>query len=169
VAQPGGVEVGTACGEEAPGLGPTRSGGRGPGDDPEPVGEPCRLDAVADSQLAQDVRDVDARGGSADEQRLGDLVVGTPGSQMLEHLDLAQAEPSLLDHAGLLRSLLGSGGWLQVDAGSAGEAFELVAQGLCPQPRNDLVRGPENRSGLGSCTHGDRYAAPWRQRAYAAG
>ena len=60
---------------------------RFPGADPH--GDRRRLDSVVDTELVEDVGDVDARGLRADEQHFGDLGIRSPGGNQLEDLPLA--------------------------------------------------------------------------------
>src|SRR5689334_3576626 len=61
------------------------------------VREGSRLASAAHTQLADDVRDVDARGLGADEQLVGDLGVGAPGGHKPEDLELAVGQAERLD------------------------------------------------------------------------
>src|ERR671922_2212094 len=59
---------------------------------PEPDGDRGGFDPPADPELAQDVRDVDARGALADEQLVGDLAVRPATGEQSQDLQLAGRE-----------------------------------------------------------------------------
>ena len=52
-------------------------------------GVTCRLGAVGDAGLVEDVADVSAHGVQADNQLIGDLLVGAPGGKETEYLSFA--------------------------------------------------------------------------------
>src|SRR5690348_368650 len=58
----------------------------------EPVGNGGGLAAVGHAELGQDAGDVDRGGLGADEQRFGDLPVGTAVGEEREHVPLAPGE-----------------------------------------------------------------------------
>src|SRR6266480_3353830 len=53
------------------------------------VGEDDGLDAIAEPELPEDVRDMRLHGRLADEELLGDLRVREPARDLLQHLELA--------------------------------------------------------------------------------
>ena len=59
----------------------------------EPVRDRGRLAPVRRTELAKDVRDVDARRLDADDERLGDLAIGVAAGDEREDLRLARCEP----------------------------------------------------------------------------
>ena len=51
-----------------------------------------RFGAVGDPEFVEQVGDVCCHGAAADEQRIGDLNVGSPGGEKLQHLKLPNGE-----------------------------------------------------------------------------
>src|SRR6266508_2238453 len=105
------------------------------------------LDPRVDAELAKDVRDVDARGLAADEQRVRDLLVAPAAGDELEDLGLARGEPER--GPGIRGDRCRRGPWrsAKVEAPEARQAFELLAQRYRTEPDCDLERGPSG--GLG--------------------
>src|SRR5919201_5708683 len=104
--------------------------------EPEPVGDRRGFDAAGGTELAEDVRYVHARGLSADEQLVCDLLVGPATSDHVEYLRLAlgQAEdvPCAIPRGrGLGRS--------QIDAGETSQPLDLAAERGCAQPNRNRV------------------------------
>ena len=137
---------------------------------PRPAARPWRcamrrrLDAGGDAELAEDVRDVGARGLLGDEERLGDLRIRAPGGDKPRTSGSRLCQPERVRAASP-----GSGTPGLNEAGAAGERARLVGQRRRsqrvrearspPPPRHPRRRGPP------SCGVGLREAQGGRRRA----
>ena len=118
---------------------PRVSAARPTGRTGEDGGRPLLPHLDRHTELAEDVRDVDARRLAGDEELLGDLVVACAVRDQAEHLDLARCSPSRSSSPTADTSWRLAGRLLeQCDAGPAGQEFDLPPQRARTEPVADL-------------------------------
>src|SRR5215813_2878149 len=109
------------------------------------LGEGGGVDSCGYSQLAEDVRDMDACGFFGHEQPLADLPVGQPGGDEAEHLVLPGGEAEL---AGRVRPELGGGWFVEAQPGPGVGLFDDGDQALSAQGYGRSVGGAQGVGGF---------------------
>jgi len=101
--------------------------------------------AVGYGELGQDVRDVDAHGLLADEERTGDLAVRAAVAEQLEHFLLAAGEAE----RGLMLRCHLSGAPVddEIDPSSPGQRLDLAEQRRGAKSRGDRIRLTQRAGG----------------------
>src|SRR5690242_3957128 len=115
----------------------------------EAVGDRGCLEPVRRPELAQDVRDVDAGGLDADDERRGDLAVRVATGDQVQDLRLARGQAEDLPRAALCLGERGLRG-REIEPRALGEQFDLPKQRTGPEPGRDCVRLPERYGRLGA-------------------
>src|SRR5215475_15248700 len=128
--------------------GRSRSDSRAPSErsrESGPLREGGCVDPCGYSQLAEDVRDMDACGLFRYEQPLADLPVGQPGGDEAQHLVLPGGQTEL---AGRVRPELGGGWFVEAQPGPGGGLFDDGDQALSAQGYGRSVGGPQGVGGF---------------------
>src|ERR1700750_3464386 len=105
------------------------------------------LEAGGGPEFAQDVRDVDADGLDADDERRGDLAVGVAAGEEVQDLRLARGQAEDFPWAVLL---FGEGGrrGREFEPRALGEQFEFAEQRPGPDPGRDGMCLPQRHGRL---------------------
>jgi hypothetical protein len=115
----------------------------------EAVHDCGRFPSISGVELAQDVRDVDARSADADNEFRGDLAVGEAAGDEGENLGFPRRQAEKLFQ--VLRSVgCPYVGRLEIEAGASCEQLELGGQRPRSDPYGCGVRLPQRLNHLGT-------------------